>query len=351
MDGDIHMKLYGSKGYANIPGIFSECPASFIVMVGARGTGKTYGVLKEMLDTDERFILMRRTQTQLDMVSRPEFSPFKKLNADLGVNILTKSVAKGMGGFYQSEQNDKGDFVPVGAPIGYCVALSTVSNIRGFDASNINYIIYDEFIPEKHERPMKNEGQAFLNAYETINRNRELEGQKPVRAVLLSNANDLSSPILETLGLTDRLDRMNRKGAQYWCSPDNTIAVVFFRNSPISERKRETVLYKLACDNEFSDMALDNKFSAANYEHIANRPLQEYVCVVGVNNVYIYAHKSKRDYYVCRKRSGNPPIYQNLPTEMQQFRNRYGMLYLEYLDGCVKFSDFYSKAKFLALYD
>jgi hypothetical protein len=41
-------------------------------------------------------------------------------------------------------------------PIGYTCALSTLSNMRGFDASDIQLLICDEFIPEKHERLLKN---------------------------------------------------------------------------------------------------------------------------------------------------------------------------------------------------
>ena len=37
-------------------------------------------------------------------------------------------------------------------------------------------IIFAEFIPEAHERLIKNEAAALFNFYETINRNRELDG-------------------------------------------------------------------------------------------------------------------------------------------------------------------------------
>ena len=46
------------------------------------------------------------------------------------------------------------------------MALSTVSNLRGFDMSDCTLLIYDEFIPEPHERPLKNEAAALFNAYE-----------------------------------------------------------------------------------------------------------------------------------------------------------------------------------------
>ena len=72
--------------------------------------------------------------------------------------------------------------------------------------------IFDEFIPERHERPIKNEGAAFLNAYETMNRNRELQGYKPIQTLCLANANDLGNPIFMELGLVSRAMRMQQTG-------------------------------------------------------------------------------------------------------------------------------------------
>lgn len=344
------MKLYDVNGYANMHDIITQCPASFIICVGGRGTGKTYSTLREFADGKNKFMLMRRTQTQLDMIAKDNFSPFKRINIDTGSKVVSSTLIKGMGAYYIGECGEDGELHPAGSPIGYSVALSTISNIRGFDASDVNYLVYDEFIPETHERPLKNEGQAFLNAYETINRNRELQGKKPLVAILLSNANDLSSPLLDILGLTDVMDRMNRKGSEYWIDKTNTIAVIFFRKSPISDKKRNTVLYKVAKSTEFADMALSNKFANANYEHIANRPLAEYRCIADINDIYIWQHKYNNKYYVCRV-GEQINHYNMLPTEKAQFKIRYGGVYLSYRGGYVDFSDFFSKNRFLALFE
>ena len=94
---------------------------------------------------------------------------------------------------------------------GYTSALSTFSNLRGFDGSNIKILLYDEFIPERHERLIKNEADAFFNVYETINRNRELQGGPPLIALCLSNSNSLASPIFTALNLVKTLERMHNK--------------------------------------------------------------------------------------------------------------------------------------------
>ena len=183
--------MYDSSGYVNVRGILDEgYPFNFLV--GGRGTGKTYTTLKVAKEDGRRFMLMRRTQSQADLISKPEFSVFKPLNEDLGWNVMVKSISKYNSMFYEPE----GDAEENPHPIGYTCALSTLSNMRGFDASDIQLLIYDEFIPEKHERLLKNEADALFNAYETMNRNRELKGIAPIQMVCLANANDITNPMV-----------------------------------------------------------------------------------------------------------------------------------------------------------
>ena len=60
------MKIYDSAGWVNWSSILSEA-SGFLMVVGARGTGKTYGLLKELVKRKEPFIYLRRLKTQLDL--------------------------------------------------------------------------------------------------------------------------------------------------------------------------------------------------------------------------------------------------------------------------------------------
>ena len=118
--------------------------------------------------------------------------------------------------------------------LGYTAALSTISNMRGFDASDVEMLIYDEFIPEKHERTLKHEATAFLNAYETINRNREMQGKKPLQVLALANAMDLANPIFLELGIVNNIERMLDKGrSNIYLDRDRGLLVAICSNSPI----------------------------------------------------------------------------------------------------------------------
>lgn len=199
--------LYTKEGWIDTDVIFND-PAPFIIMVGGRGIGKTYGILREVLRRDLRFIYLRRTQSQIDVIKLKELNPFHAINTGEGTDITTSPIGKYMCGFYHADEEGKS----IGAPVGIGVALSTFANIRGVDGSTYDIIVFDEFIPERHERGIKEEGTALLNALETINRNRELQGQLPVKTIFLSNSNNLDSPILDALGALRTVDNMIRKG-------------------------------------------------------------------------------------------------------------------------------------------
>jgi hypothetical protein len=328
------MKIYLDSGYPDIRKLYA-LKVVFLLLYGGRGTGKTYGALEMAVADEIKFIYMRRTQTQCDLINKPEFSPFKSLNIDKGWSIGTKPISKYNAGFYNMEDGEC-----VGSPIGYTCALSTISNIRGFDASDVNLIIYDEFIPEKHERPLKNEGAAFMNAYETINRNRELKGKPPVKVMCLANANDLANPIFMELGLVRKANLMKRKNQEYSIDTNSGIALIDMFASPISVQKGGTALYRLNRASNFARMALNNEFSGEEIGRIYPRPLAEYKPIVGVGEITIYQHKSNRLFYVSTHRTGSPPIYGTGDAERARFRRMYQWIWDEYMENNVEFEEY-----------
>lgn len=292
--------IYLDNGYINIEYIL-KYPVPFIFCVGGRATGKTYGSLKYVLENNIKFLYMRRTQSQTDLINRAEFSPFKSISRDTGIQVTTSPITKYNSAFYRASiEDDK--LVPDGAPIGYTLALSTVSNLRGFDMSDCEILIYDEFIPEKHERPLKNEAQAFFNAYETINRNRELSGIPPLKVLCLANANTINNPIFTELGIIDKVFSMEKSGQVVSINVNRGYAIILLSASPISAMKKETALYKLTTGSDFEKMAIDNSYNIDFQRQTVN--LIEYSPLFVVNGVTVYRHKSKLLLYVTEHKSG-----------------------------------------------
>jgi hypothetical protein len=323
------MKLYQKEtGWANMPEII-QARTPFILCIGGRGTGKTYGSVKYLLEQEIPFIYLRRTSSQMELVAKDEFSPIVKIGRDIGMVLTTVPLSKYAAGVYKLNAEGK----PAGDPVCLLMALSTMTNARSFDASRIKLILYDEAIPERHERNISHEGDAFLNMYESINRNRELDGEDPVKCVILANANNLEAPILQALNCVRTLDNMRRKHQSYKEDSYIGLTIVLLQDSPISANKRRTALYNLTMgQGDFSDMALDNAFSKDNYTDVSPRPLQEYRSCAAIGSICLYEHKSNHTWYVSERISGSPEMYENTPTDRQRFRKAWFESWQDYFN-------------------
>ena len=310
-------KIYDSNGWVNWDYI-SDQPASFIPVVGARGVGKTYGLFKKLIREGKKFIYLRRLKSQLDQCSKPEGNPFKKINLDFDRHISPYSS----GGIVSFREGDKsGQLVAVG------VALSVVANIRGIDFSDFDYIVFDEFIASIGEHPIKNEFQAFENFYETVNRNRELEGKSAVKCFMLGNANTIVNPYFSGWHIMKTVLKMITGKQMVYRSPDKTKMVIMLIDSPISARKKETALYQGA-SRDFINMALDNAFRTDETQ-IRSEPLNEYQHIVSCGEIGIYRHKSERKYYVSATQG--TPYYDSFGIGLKMFQQDYFILRANYM--------------------
>lgn len=335
------MGIYLDNGYLDYKKILSyKVPYNF--MVGGRGIGKTYGALKYMVENDIKFVFMRRTQTQLDVVRNEKYHPFKKLNEDLGWDIHPITLTKYSSGLYHCEQDKNGKWQPKEGtePVGLMLALSTISNVRGFDATDRDVLIYDEFIPERHERPIKDEATAFFNAIETIQRNRELEGKEPLTVLCLANANELANPLFIELRLVKKAMALIRKGIEFDIDRSRDCALYLFRDSKISEQKKNTALYRLTKGTTFQAMSIDNNFEDLVGVKVSSKNLQEYKPVCCIGEICIYKHKSNKTYYVSMHKMGAPEEFTISEADVMRFRRKYTYLMDAYLFDNIDFEEY-----------
>ena len=332
------MSIYLDNGYLDVAKILSY-KIPFTWVVGGRASGKTFGALKTLYETNTRFMLMRRTQAQVDLINKPEFNPFKAVNAYIGSDVIVKPISK-----YNSKMIEyDGENERL---IGYTCALSTIANMRGFDASDIEVLLYDEFVPEKHERALKYEGSAFANAYESLGRNREVQGRPPLQVLGLANAFNIANPIFLEFGLVGICEKMRNRGQEVYIDRDRGIMLVLLQHSPISKAKADTALYKLTTGN-FTKMALDNDFSYNTWDNIKSVALKEYRLICTVGEISIYKHKSKRQYYVSEHRTGTAPIYKTDEVDLTRYRRNTGaVVYGAYMRNNIIFENMLTKSLF-----
>ena len=331
-------KIYTTAGWVNWDYIMSQ-EESIISVVGARGTGKTYGLFRWMIEHNQKFIYLRRLKSQLEECRKEAGNPFRKLNYDMNINIRPFPLAGSVSFNYDMKD---GKTAAVG------VALSVVANIRGVDYSDFDYIVFDEFIASEGERPIRNEFQAFLNFYETVNRNRELEGKPAVKAILLGNANKISNPYFTGWHCMKRVLKMIIGKQMVWRSDDHSRMIVLLLDSPISVQKQDTVLYRNA-NQDFIRMALDNAFRT-DETIIKSEPLKEFIHIVSVGEIGIYRHKEERRYYVSATTYKNP-YYDAFGIGLKMFQQDYYMFRVYYMvNKTVTFENFECELIFRELY-
>ena len=335
------MDVYLESGFLNFRYIY-ESDIPFWFVVGGRAIGKTYGALFEGLELGRKIIYMRRTQSQTDLINRQEFSPYKAImQNNPGLDIRTESITKYNAAIYRvNEDEDQRDL------IGYTAALSTFSNIRGFDASDCDTLIYDEFCPESHERLIKNEASAFLNCIETISRNRELSGRPPLKVICLANSNQLGNPLFIELRLVRVCEKLRNQGEDLYLNQKRGVAVLMPHDSPISQAKRGTSLYKLTGErSEFGQMAIGNEFVSEGFSPAKSLDLKGLTPMVTVGSITIYKRKSegKPRYYCSEHRTGNAPVYQDNDIDMVRFHNTFPWVRDQYINNNILFENHYAE--------
>lgn len=330
------MNLYLENGYLNVPELI-KLPVTFIWCFGGRGTGKTYGALKyaiEIQGAEHPFLHIRRRDKEIKLFKTPDHNPFGKLNKDMNWNIKFKM------------SDDCGVYYDNGVQVGSVAALSTFANLRGVDCSSCNFIFFDEFIPERNQPWIKEESSAFFNLYETVCRNRELEGDAPVKMLAAANANDAANPYFLSMGVITTVEKMKREKRQMFINRERDFALINLENSPISEKKKNTALYKLTRGSDYEKMALDNSFSFNDFSNISARDLTPYKPIVAIGEITIYKHKSERVYYVSEHRSGAPVLFGTNDRELEKFRQSYWRVWNAYIDGNVNFENYLTKVLF-----
>ena len=275
----------------------------FQVYIGGRGIGKSYSALRELaLSTppDEKWIYMRRTGKEIEACATEFGNPFKTINKDFGTLIVPESGGKGAAEYFYNESDEDNPEL-----VGYGVALSTFAGLRSMDLSDVTITVFDEFIPERQVKRIKAEGEALLNFYETVNRNRELQGKPPMKLILLSNAIDLANPILETLGIISELENMIAHGEHRRTIPARGLYIERVGKVGVTNAKEHTALYKLA-NADFTNDTLNAEFLSADLSTIRkNVNLKEYKPVFRFGDYVVFKsassfHVSKSDITVAK---------------------------------------------------
>lgn len=324
-----------------------KMPFNFII--GPRGGGKTYGAI-HLLDKKykRKGIWMRRTQTEIDLMLSKirgddfKINTFEDYGIKNGLNMDVWRINKQVGAFGNIKNDEQ-------AMWGHLVALSTLSNIRGFSGSYANILVYDEFIAESHRKQIKNEAEAFLNAYETINRNREFEGKDPIKTYLLSNSNSLqNAPILYYLNLIEVIRKMKKDHKFIKVLPKRGVTITLTQQLEFVEKKKITAIGKLTEGTSYATMAFDNDFAYDDFSYVESKNIKNYKPVCQIAGITMMVSLNSSFIYFTVKSYNNIRNYHDFKDDIIRYNMDYGRkVYQQYLMGNVYFQNYAIKIKIL----
>lgn len=330
------LSLYMENGYLNVNEIIEQ-PQPFIFITGARGIGKTYGFIKWFIDHQIPFIYMRRTKDESDLNGAEESSSITKNIRDAGKIFSAKKIAKK---FYQVFADDK--------EVCLCIGLSVIASVRGISLDQYDYILYDEFITEPHVRALRNEGLAVANAYETFNRNRELEGRPPIKMICLSNSLNIANDVFIQFDLVNTAEQLLYSKEEIYS--DSGKMLIICQNSPISARKAGTALYQSASE-EYARLAIKNEFILNDFSYVRRMPLAQYQCKLSIGDLFIYKDKDGRSWYCTFTKGQTKKKYGSNHNDLKRMQREQMRLWWAYLDGKIIFDSYQAVALFEKYYD
>ena len=310
--------------YYDIRDDLKKYPDAWAYLVwSARGPGKTYSSLRMCVEDKKKFIFMKRTIEDVKLLCSTktghgynfDISPFVPLNRDFGWNIKPVPIVKGIAGFYNCDEEGK----PFGDPVGYCAALSAAKDIKGFDLSECDFMIFDEFIPRKHERVNRSEGDQMLDIYMTIARDRLVRGRGELKLICLANATSVNNPVFMIFEVVDVAVSMDVVNAEYVYQSDRGIML---HKIPALRQTEASGIEKAMAGSAWAEMAFSGTFAYDDFTAVGHRRLKGYrcMCCYQYKKEVVYIYGKDGYYYSCDAGSEKGIEKYNLNRENDQKR-------------------------------
>ena len=236
----------------------------FNFIVGNRGSGKTYGskkfIINRFIKHGEQFVYVRRYKSELKKI--------KSFFADLQINeefLDHKFEVKGKD-FYIDDQL-----------AGYSLSLSMAKIEKSNSYPLVTTVVFDEFILDRgFHHYLPDEVTAFLELYETVARLRE-----NVRVLFLANAITFTNPYFLYFNLEPpkNKNKIIVKG---------DILLQLVADPDFIDEKKKTRFGKLISGTEYSAYAVDNEMLRDNDSFCGEPPAKKR---------YFFTVKSGGKYY------------------------------------------------------
>lgn len=337
------MKNYNSKlEIPTVKGGYFDCwkmvqdnidDFNIFIIIGGRRLGKTYSILKGLIQDRKQHIYVRRTDSDVQECLTVKRNPYRALNNLWDVRLVAQGKETQIAIFNEDDEVEQ--------YLGIASSVSTSGSVRGAYLEDMEYLIYDEFINLKPVNTLrKKEGNLFLDLYDTANNDRDTRGKKPLKAILLSNANTTDDGIIRILKLGHIIYQMIQNNQYYYGDYDRKIYIALLpSDNEVTARRRKSAIGKLVNNTSYGDMAMNNSFIGSYFGDIVERVrYTEYYILCCYDNVYFYVHKADGHIYASRRKM-NCDKYSNV--SLTKFKRDYGMMIgTQYESGRMRFQNY-----------
>lgn len=275
------------KIFYNFCTLFSYTWAWIIIVIGARGRGKTYGAKKWLLSGwiyhNIQFCIIRDTLDECKTIAKDNGERFwgdvledkKFKHKEIKIEMTCDSV-------YIN-----------GVLAGYIMPASLFAKFKGSQYQKVKRVLYDEFIREKQVRYNGNRPLQFLNTLMSVGRFRN-----DFKIILTANALDKGDTLLVDVF------NININDFGIYKRKSKGVVLDYARNSEEFKKYQQGGnFYKLIKGTRFENNLIDNQFVEDNTSmfYLNKKPCDLFgIYYSGRNDVFVRLYESKDgDTYYC----------------------------------------------------
>ena len=152
------------------------------------------------------------------------------------------------------------------------MALNKIKTVKGFDASDIDWLLVDEFIPQIGERTSAGikEGELLLDLYMTISRDRVKRGRPDLKLILFANAEEIATPITNTLEIIDDMAEMNATGERIRYLADRGILLHHTTEDeiPLTDSEQKSGIYRAMANTNWGRKSFGGEFANNDFTNV-----------------------------------------------------------------------------------
>lgn len=277
--------------YYNIDKLLSR-NALLSFVIGERGVGKSFSCkdycINHYKNKKKRFVWLRRFGSDLDSAigNNDNLEFFKDI----------KQLDKYQNKEFKISENKKIKFLYMNdILIGYGMSLKSAESLKGSDFSDVDTIIFDEFlVGDGGSHYLKNEPMYLLSLIETIGRLR------PIRVICLGNATSVYNPYFEFFNIHLPYN------SEFQTFKNGRIVVNYIKNEEYRKVKRESDFGELVKGTPYEAYAIDNQFVNDNNSFIGKKsPKAKLFFNICLNGKYFGIWADKNNMFVSSKCNTN----------------------------------------------